>query len=240
MKVSKLFAQQGASLVLTDFNSDFKNVLNEVSSVDNNFKKDHLTHVCDVRSSKDVNVLFQAIKDKYRTSANIVVNSAGVATENLFINISEEEFDRTLDTNLKGSFLVTQAAIRELVNNHKNVKLQSDDTYGSIINMGSINGKLGASGYAHYAASKSGLEGLTKTVAREYGKYLIRTNTVLPGMVDTPMIAKETRQKYIIAATPLGRLCKAEDVAKLCLFLASNDSSFINGASIDINGGLSF
>jgi NAD(P)-dependent dehydrogenase (short-subunit alcohol dehydrogenase family) len=240
LKVSKLFAQQGASLVLTDFNSDFKNVLNEVSSVDNNFKKDHLTHVCDVRSSKDVNVLFQAIKDKYRTSANIVVNSAGVATENLFINISEEEFDRTLDTNLKGSFLVTQAAIRELVNNHKNVKLQSDDTYGSIINMGSINGKLGASGYAHYAASKSGLEGLTKTVAREYGKYLIRTNTVLPGMVDTPMIAKETRQKYIIAATPLGRLCKAEDVAKLCLFLASNDSSFINGASIDINGGLSF
>jgi NAD(P)-dependent dehydrogenase (short-subunit alcohol dehydrogenase family) len=240
LKVSKLFAQQGATLVLTDFNSDFKNVLNEVSSVDNNFKKDHLTHVCDVRSSKDVNVLFQAIKDKYRTPANIVVNSAGVATENVFINISEEEFDRTIDTNLKGSFLVTQAAIRELVNNHKIVKLQSDDTYGSIINIGSINGKLGASGYAHYAASKSGLEGLTKTVAREYGKYLIRTNTVLPGMVDTPMIAKETRQKYIIAATPLGRLCKAEDVAKLCIFLASNDSSFINGASIDINGGLSF
>ncbi len=119
MKVSKLFAQQGVTVLLTDFNSDFKNVLNEVSSVDNNFKKDHLTHVCDVRSSKDVNVLFQTIKDKYRTPANIVVNSAGVATENLFINISEEEFDRTLDTNLKGSFLVTQAAI----NNHKNVKL---------------------------------------------------------------------------------------------------------------------
>ena len=138
MKVARLFAQQGATLVLSDFNSDFKNVLSEISSVDNNFKNDHITHVCDVRSSKDVNTLFQIIKDKYHAPVNIVVNSAGVAKENSFINISEEDFDRVIDTNLKGSFLVTQAAIRELVNNFKNVQLISDESYGSIINMASI------------------------------------------------------------------------------------------------------
>jgi NAD(P)-dependent dehydrogenase (short-subunit alcohol dehydrogenase family) len=208
LKVSRLFAQQGATLILTDFNSDFKNVLNEISSVDNNIKKDHLTHACDVRSSKDVNVLFKTIKDKYRTPANIVVNSAGVAKTQKFTDITEEEYDNILNTNLKGSFLVTQAAIRELVNNHKNVKLQTDETYGSIIHLASIIGKLGSNGHSPYAASKSGLEGLTKTLAREYGKYQIRVNAVLPGLIDTPMVAggSEKQKQGIIAATPLGRI----------------------------------
>ena len=208
MKAARLFAQQGATLVLSDFNSDFKNVLSEISSVDNNFKNDHITHVCDVRSSKDVNTLFQIIKDKYRTPVNIVVNSAGIAKSHAFIDVSEADYDNIMNTNLKGSFLVTQAAIRELVNNHKNVKLTPDQTYGSIINVGSISGKLGGAGHSPYAATKSGLEALTKSLAREYGKFQIRTNTVLPGLIDTPMIARggEKQKQQIIAATSLGRL----------------------------------
>ena len=239
-KVAKIFAQQGATVVLSDFKNDFTSVLSEIDSVDKRISKNHLTHVCDVRSSADVNKLFETIKEKYSTPVNIVVNSAGIARENMFINVLEEEFDTVLDTNLKGAFLVSQAAIRDLVNNFKNVKLASDKSYGSIINVSSINGKIGASGYSSYSASKAGLEGLTRTLAREYGRYQIRNNVILPGMIDTPMIAKETRQKQIIAATPLGRLGNAEDIAKLCLFLASDESSFINGSSIDINGGLSF
>ena len=244
-KVAKIFAQQGAMVVLSDFKNDFTSVLSEIDSVDKRLSKNHLTHVCDVRSSADVNKLFETIKEKYSTHVNIVVNSAGIARENKFIKIPEEEFDNVIDTNLKGSFLVSQAAIRELVNNYKNAKVAPDQTYGSVIHLASIIGKLGFSSHAAYASSKSALEGMTKSMAREYGKYQIRTNAILPGLIATPMTSPRMQKepdyvKRLISMTPLGRVGKPEDVAKLCLFLASDDSSFINGNSIDINGGLSW
>ena len=244
-KVAKIFAQQGATVVLSDFKNDFTSVLSEIDSVDKRPSKNHLTHICDVRSSADVNKLFQTIKEKYSTPVNIVVNSAGIARECSFTDISENLFDSVLNTNLKGSFLIAQGAIRELVNNYKNVKLASDQTYGSVINLASIIARIGSPGNVPYAASKAALEGMTKSLAREYGKYQIRTNSILPGIIDTPMTSplgkvNPERLKIFLAMTPLGRVGKPEDVAKLCLFLASDDSSYINGASIDINGGLSF
>ena len=242
LKTARVFAQNGATLVLADIKNNFEGVLKEIESVSKIDSKDHLTQTCDVRSSNDVNKLFQTIKEKYpqHLSPSIVVNSAGIAKSNQLATMSEEDFDSIIDTNLKGYFLVTQAAIRELINNHKNVNLSPYQTYGSIIHFSSVIGKYGSPNFSHYSASKAGLEGLSKSLAREFGRYKIRVNTILPGFIDTPMTEplEEKNKQALIRMIPLLRIGKPEEVAQLCLFLASDASSYITGASIDCNGGL--
>jgi NAD(P)-dependent dehydrogenase (short-subunit alcohol dehydrogenase family) len=236
-QAAKIFAQQGATLVLADVKNNFGNLLNEIKG-----ETKHLTQICDVSSSKDVNNMFQKIKETYpqHLVPSIVLNSAGVADMKEFHTMTEEDFDRVINVNLKGSFLVTQAAIRGLVDNYKNVKLLPGQSYASIIHLASIIGKYGFPTHSHYAASKAGLEGLTKSISREFGKYQIRCNAILPGYIDTPMTEPlpERNRDRLIRTIPLGRMGRPEEVGQLCLFLASDLSSYINGASIDCNGGL--
>ncbi|ELK16639.1 Estradiol 17-beta-dehydrogenase 8 [Pteropus alecto] len=143
--------------------------------------------------------------------------------------MSEDDWDRVISVNLKGVFLVTQAAAQALV---------SSGCHGSIVNISSIAGKVGNMGQANYAASKAGVIGLTQTVARELGRHGIRCNSVLPGFITTPMTQKVPQKilDKVFRAIPMGRFGDPEDVADVVAFLASDDSGYITGASVEVTG----
>ena len=150
-----------------------------------------------------------------------------------------------IEVNLKGTFLVTQAAARGLAENLRtgNVSLEGVvGSYASFINLASVVGKFGNIGQANYAASKAGVEGLTRTSAKELGKLKIRCNAILPGFIRTPMTDKVPDKflEQIRRAVPLGRIGEPDDIAQLALFLASDASSYITGSSIECGGGVSF
>nr|XP_056723249.1 (3R)-3-hydroxyacyl-CoA dehydrogenase [Euleptes europaea] len=193
---------------------------------------DHRAWVVDVGCSQDVADLMGRIQAHYSRPASICVNCAGITMDEFLLKQSEEAFDAVLRVNLKGTFLVTQAVARALV--------ASGAPGGSIINVGSIVGKVGNLGQVNYTASKAGVEGLTKTAAKELARYGIRCNTVLPGFIHSPMTEK-VPQKVLdkfAAMALLGRLGEPEDVADVCAFLASDESKYITGASVEVTGGL--
>ncbi|XP_030053089.1 (3R)-3-hydroxyacyl-CoA dehydrogenase isoform X3 [Microcaecilia unicolor] len=192
----------------------------------------HVAFVADISSSESVERLMSQIQSCFSYPPSISVNSAGITRDEFLLRLTEEAFDTVLKVNLKGTFLITQAVARALV--------ASGTSQGSIINIGSIVGKVGNLGQINYAASKAGVEALTKTAAKELARYGIRCNTVLPGFIDTPMTQK-VPQKVLDKFTgmiPLERLGDPTDVADVCAFLASDDSSYITGASIEVTGGI--
>lgn len=149
--------------------------------------------------------------------------------------MSDQDFDDVIRVNLKGTFLVNQIFCQRLLA-QKPVDLKA-----SIINIASISGKYGNVGQCNYAASKAGVEALTKTMSKELGRAGIRTNSVLPGFIETPMTDKipgKVKEK-LLTGIPIGRMGTPDEIAQACLFLASNKmSSYVNGASIDVTGGL--
>ncbi|MBV94331.1 E3 ubiquitin-protein ligase RING1, partial [Eschrichtius robustus] len=162
---------------------------------------------------------------------SVVVSCAGITRDEFLLHMSEDDWDRVIAVNLKGIFLVTQAAAQALV---------SSGCPGSIINISSIVGKVGNVGQTNYAASKAGVVGLTQTAARELGRHGIRCNSVLPGFIKTPMTQK-VPQKVLDKVTgmiPMGHMGDPEDVADVVAFLASEDSGYITGASVEVTGGL--
>jgi 3-oxoacyl-[acyl-carrier protein] reductase len=168
------------------------------------------------------------VKDFGRLDA--LVNNAGVAIDGLIMRYKDEDWDRQLDTNLKGAFALIRAASRPMMKQRS----------GSIVNLTSVVGEMGNTGQAAYAASKAGLIGLTKSVARELASRNIRVNAVSPGFIDTDMTAKipeEARQK-LLAGVPLGKLGSVADVAKAVAFLCSEDAAYITGEVLKVNGGL--
>jgi 17beta-estradiol 17-dehydrogenase/3alpha(17beta)-hydroxysteroid dehydrogenase (NAD+) len=238
-QIAKALASEGASLCVVDVNKNIEKTLKQISNNNNQ----HSAYTCDVSSVNDVNKLFETIKQQYSSHKvpSIIVNSAGITRDNVLLKISEQDFDKVLQVNLKGTFLITQAATKELLLNHSK-ETNSDKSYASIINIGSIVGKLGNIGQSNYSASKAAVEGLTKSVARELGKYKIRCNCILPGFVRTPMTESipEKHLARLKALIPLGRFGEPEEIAQLALFLATDLSSYITGTSIDCNGGLSY
>ncbi|XP_044281425.1 (3R)-3-hydroxyacyl-CoA dehydrogenase [Varanus komodoensis] len=186
----------------------------------------------DVGCAGSVAQLAARIQARFSRPANVCVNCAGITMDEFLLKQTEEAFDAVLRVNLKGTFLVTQAVARALV--------ESGAPGGSIINLGSVVGKVGNLGQVNYAASKAGVEALSKTAAKELARYHIRCNTVLPGFIRSPMTDK-VPQKVLdkfVAMVPLGRLGEPEDVANVCAFLASDESSYITGASLEVTGGL--
>jgi 3-oxoacyl-[acyl-carrier protein] reductase len=163
---------------------------------------------------------------------DILINNAGIAWEEPFLEITPEHWDQIMQVNLRGMFLVGQAVARRMMADHKG---------GAIVNMSSTNGLVGEEKYAHYNATKGGVLLLTKTMALELGRYGIRTNAVCPGFIQTPLsqsiydpnaIATYSREKI-----PMQRPGKPEEVAAAYAFLASDDASFINGEGLVIDGG---
>lgn len=179
---------------------------------------------------------FQASEEMVRKvladykKVDILVNNAGITRDGLLMRMSEEEYDAVLDTNLKGTFNMIRHLSRSFLKQRS----------GKIINLSSVSGVMGNAGQANYSASKAGVIGLTKSVARELASRGICVNAIAPGFIDTEMtqaMPKEA-QDGLKQMIPLGRMGKAAEVAKLVLFLAGNDSNYITGQVISIDGGM--
>lgn len=183
----------------------------------------------DVTDFKKTNEMAESVFNEY-DGLHILVNNAGITKDALIMRMKEEDWDAVLGVNLKGAFNCTKAA----------VKYMTKQRWGRIVNIASIVGVMGNAGQANYAASKAGLIGLTKSVAREFASRNITCNAVAPGFIETAMTdaLPEKKRDELIANIPLGRLGGPEDVAKGVLFLASNDSSYITGHVLNVNGGM--
>ena len=163
-------------------------------------------------------------------NVTILVNNAGITRDGLILGMKEADFDAVINTNLKGTFNMTQACYRPFMK----------QKYGKIVNLGSVSGLLGTAGQANYAASKAGVMALTKVTARELASRGVTCNAIAPGFIATDMtkeISDEATQNYL-ASIPVGRAGQPEDVANLAAFLASPESDYITGTVIRIDGGL--
>jgi 3-oxoacyl-[acyl-carrier protein] reductase len=161
---------------------------------------------------------------------DILVNNAGITRDNLLLRMKRADWDDVLATNLTGTFLLTQALMSSMVRAR----------YGRIINISSVVGRMGQAGQANYAASKAGLIGFTKSLARELASRAITANVVAPGYIESPMTAvlDEKQQQSILAHIPLGRIGTDADVAHAVAFLASEAAGYITGHVLDVNGGM--
>ena len=161
---------------------------------------------------------------------DILVNNAGITKDNLLMRISEDDFDKVIDVNLKSVFNMTKAVIRPMMKQRS----------GSIINMSSVVGLKGNAGQSNYAASKSGILGFSKSVALELGSRNIRSNVIAPGFIETEMTGKldEATVQTWRDAIPLKRGGTPEDIANACVFLASDMSSYITGQTLSVDGGM--
>lgn len=165
-----------------------------------------------------------------RGQIDILVNNAGVTEDNLLLRMSREAWDRVLSTNLTGVFLLTQAVVRSMLKRR----------FGRIVNVTSVVGLMGNAGQANYAASKAGLIGLTKSVARELASRNITCNAVAPGFIATSMTERmaDAARDTLTGQIPLGRLGSADDVASAVAFLASEEAAYITGHVLNVSGGL--
>jgi 3-oxoacyl-[acyl-carrier protein] reductase len=160
---------------------------------------------------------------------DIVVNNAGITRDTLMLRMTEEQWDQVIETNLKSVFNVTKHALKPMIR-----------TGGAIINMSSVVGVFGQQGQANYAASKAGIIGFSKSIAKEYGSRNIRCNAVAPGFIETEMTAaldEKTRENYL-ASIPLKRLGSGDDVANICAYLGSDMGAYISGQVISVCGAL--
>ena len=220
------FSEEGAKVVINDVNKDNANKLAEKLKAKG---CEALVCIADVCKKSDVEKMIKQIIDKFGR-LDILVNNAGINRDSFAKKMSEEQWDKVIDVNLKGTFLCAQAALVPMM----------EQKSGKIINTASI-GALGNLGQANYSASKAGVIGLTKTLALEGARYNINVNCVSPGATNTamtagmpPEIAQKVKEKI-----PLRRFAEPNDIAEMHLFLASEKSSYITGQVIFVDGGIS-
>jgi 3-oxoacyl-[acyl-carrier protein] reductase len=219
-------AAQGAKIVASARNVEALETLTaEIKALGG----DALAVVADVSLEADANNLIDRAVATYG-KVDILINNAGITRDGLLLRMKNDDWDAVLDTNLKGAFLCTRAA----------AKYMSKQRSGRIINISSVVGEMGNPGQANYCASKAGLLGLTKSVARELARRNVTVNAVTPGFIVTDMTEDMTdkAREALTEQIPLGRLGEAEDVANAVLFLASDRSSYITGQVLGVNGGM--
>ena len=224
--ISEELVQNGAHVVLGDVNLEGAQATAE--AINNNGGSASAVKI-DVSNPAEVKQVFDSIlKDK--KPIDIMINNAGITRDGLMIRMKEADWDRVLNINLKGTFLCSQQAAKQMM------KQKS----GAIVNIASIVGVMGNLGQANYSASKAGVIGLTKTLAREVASRGIRVNAVAPGFIDTEMtqVLDESVRQKLIEQIPLAKLGLPEDVARCVAFLVSDRSSYITGQVINVNGGM--
>lgn len=220
------FAKEGADIVVADVN--LETAQKTASEIELSGRK-ALALEMDVTNYDKVEEGINKILDKMG-KVDILVNNAGITKDNLLLRMSQSEWDAVINVNLKGTFNCIKAVSRPMVKQRS----------GRIISIASIIGLMGNPGQANYAASKAGIIALTKTVAKELASRNIRANAIAPGFIQTEMTAKlpEDIKRRMLEAIPLAKLGTPEDVANLCVFLASDESSYITGQTITIDGGM--
>ena len=184
---------------------------------------------CDVTDSASVDAAFSQVESEHGP-VEVVVANAGITQDGLLMRMPEEAFAGVVDANLTGAFRVTQRATRAMMKAR----------FGRLIYISSVVGLTGAPGQVNYAASKAGLVGLARSVARELGGRGVTANVVAPGYVDTDMTAElsEKRREEIVAAIPVGRTAAPEEIAKAVAWLASDDAAYVTGAVLPVDGGV--
>lgn len=183
----------------------------------------------DVSAAADVERLVKATTETYG-SLDILVNNAGIARDNLLLRMKDDEWDSVIDTNLRGTYLLTKAVLRPMMRAR----------WGRIITITSVVGLMGNAGQANYAAAKAGLIGFTKSVAREMASRGITANSVAPGFVETDITSglNDTIRQAALAAIPLGRWAQPEEIAHMVAFLASDAAAYITGQTLAVDGGM--
>ena len=224
--VAERFAAEGACVQITGRNEAQAKAVAEAIAA-NGGRADGYS--CDVTNGADVQEIVAKILDKY-SRIDIVINNAGITKDNLLLRMSEEDWNDVLKINLGGVFQVSKAVSKAML------KAKS----GKIINISSIIGIQGNAGQVNYAASKAGIIAFTKSLAQEYGARGITVNAVAPGYIQTDMTEqlKEEARSALLAKIPLGRFGEADDVADVCLFLASEAADYITGQTIIVDGGM--
>lgn len=218
-------ACEGAWVVIVEWNA------NTGDSVWREVKKKggkSLLVPCDVGDRVAVEAMVQEVMEKWGR-LEILVNNAGFDRPGTLLKVSDDDWEAVMRVHLKGTLNTMKAVVPHMI----------ERSYGKIINVSSMYGKTGEIAAVTYSAAKAGILGLTKSVAREVGKYGINVNAVLPGLTETPTIAQmpEKYKEKIIRDTPLGRMAAPEEIASVIAFLASDEASFMTGACIEVTGG---
>ena len=219
-------AKSGAHVIFGDIN--LENAKKSAESVLANGGNASATLI-NVADAENVKVAFDSIVKEFKP-LDILINNAGITKDGLFVRMKEDDWDRVLAVNLKGSFLCGQQAAKHMMKQRQ----------GAIVNIASIVGVMGNAGQANYSASKAGLIGLTKTMARELAPRNITVNAIAPGFIDTEMtrVLDEKIRDKLIEQIPLSRLGLPDDIAYSVAFLVSGRSSYITGQVINVNGGM--
>jgi 3-oxoacyl-[acyl-carrier protein] reductase len=224
--VALMLARHGADVIVADVNLEkAQETAREVEAIG----RGAMAVKVDVTRLSDVEQMVESALGRFG-KIDILVNNAGIARDKLILRMTEEDWDAVLDVNLKGTFNCTKAAIKHM----------SKQRSGKIVNIASVVGEMGNAGQANYSASKAGVIGLTKTIAREFAQRGINVNAIAPGYIQTPMTdglpdkAKEELKRMI----PMERLGQPEDVAHAVLFLVSEASSYVTGQVLNVNGGI--
>jgi 3-oxoacyl-[acyl-carrier protein] reductase len=218
--IAKSFAASGADVIINDIQEPDFNL------ADNNIKAFYKFNIAD--ATEVTTSMKQILTDHGKI--DILINNAGLTRDNLFLRMTEEQWDTVMDVNLKGAFNVTKALSKQFMKNRA----------GSIINITSVVGQTGNPGQANYVASKAGLIGLTKTLAQELAARGIRVNAIAPGFIKTKMtevLTDEVKEEFY-KRVPLKSFGEPEDIANAAIFLASDNARYITGQVINVNGGL--
>ena len=224
--IALTFAKEGADVVIADVNfEEAQKTAREIEATG----RTSLALEMDVTNFERVEEGINKILDKF-TKVDILVNNAGITKDNLILRMSEAEWDAVVGVNLKGTFNCIKAASKVMIKQRS----------GKIVNIASIIGVIGNAGQANYSASKAGIIALTKTAAKELSSRNVNVNAVAPGFIQTEMTARlpEDLKQKIKQAIPLNRFGSPEDVAALCLFLASEEAGYITGQTIIVDGGM--
>ena len=225
-EIIKEFLERGAKVIFT-YN---KNLLKAKKLCSNN--KNLCCHQMNIENKSSIKKLFKIIEKKFN-KLDVIVNNAGINKPTDFDKIKEKDWDKILSINLKGPFMIMQESIKLLKKSNK----------GSIINISSVSGQYGGPRTAHYAASKAGLISLNQVAARFFSKYKVRCNSLVPGLIRSEMANKAVKSntmKMAVSSILLKRLGEANEVAKSASYLASDESSYVTGQVINVNGGLYF
>ncbi len=226
-EIAKKFAKEGCNLVL-NYVSDNTDV-EKIKSEFNEYGIDVLVLKADVSFFSDCENLVKEAIEKFG-KIDILVNNAGITKDTLIAMMKEDAFDKVIDVNLKGTFNVTKNVVPYMMKKRN----------GNIINISSVVGVVGNAGQSNYAASKAGIIGFTKSLAKELAPRNIRVNAVAPGFIDTDMtsVLSDKVKENINLQIPLKRMGKAEEVANVVSFLANDESSYITGQVINVDGGM--